>query len=175
MVSRFAGLHEARELVYACCCSLMLQNSCFPRMRNLCLLEIKTTQAPAHTAALNCIIYGRFLEKGVGLVTITMGEAGAYASYSSENCKISPALADQVKGWDLSQSDIRLPSLPICPGAIVNSNGCGDAFCAGIIVGLTWKKEHLTLKQVLKMGLLTGVHRADSSLRNKLPKVLSHY
>ncbi len=108
----------------------------------------------------------------MGLVTITMGEAGVYASYSRDNCLISPALADQVKGWDPSQMDVRLPSMPIRQAAVVNSNGGGDAFCAGIIVGLTWKKEQLTLKQVLNVGLLNSLQRVDGSLRDTFPKVL---
>ncbi len=108
----------------------------------------------------------------MGLVTITMGKAGVYASYSRDNCSNSHALADQVKGWDPSQMDARLPSMPIRQGAAVNSNGGGDAFCAGIIIGLIWKTEQLTLKQVLNVGLLNSLQRVDSSLRDTFPKVL---
>ncbi len=108
----------------------------------------------------------------MALVTITMGERGAYASLDRDKCLASPALSDQVRGWDPSQVSIRLPSMPLS-GATVNSNGGGDAFCAGIIVGLLKRKsERLTLKQVVEMGLLSSLQRVDSSLRDSFPKVM---
>ncbi len=100
-----------------------------------------------------------------------MGEAGVYAALSRKNSLASLALVDQVQAWDPSELVVRLPSMPIRDGAVINPNGGGDAFCAGIIMGLTWKREQLTLKQVLEIGLLSSLQRVDSSLRNSFPKV----
>lgn len=101
--------------------------------------------------------------KGVAIVALTLGAAGAYVCVSGEEGRVGAgALGRQAKAW--RGQGVLLPAYPVEKGAAVNTNGAGDAFIAGL-VGAVLVKEPLGLEQAVRLGLLAARERVDGSRR----------
>jgi sugar/nucleoside kinase (ribokinase family) len=105
-----------------------------------------------------------FLQRGVGIFAVTLGENGAYIAVAdAARVAKSPALAHQALKW--AGQCMKLPAFRVQDLSSINTNGAGDAFCAGMLVSLCWQQP-LTLRQALQMGLLSSLQRVDGRLRD---------
>ena len=107
-----------------------------------------------------------FSSRGVGVVAITLGGAGAYVHVSANSTRLqrSPALAAAARLWKPSE-DVLLPAAPTS-GAI-NANGAGDAFTAGLLAAMLWP-EPLTLHDTLSVALASARQRIDSKVEPRV-------
>jgi len=86
---------------------------------------------------------GKFHEKGIENIIITCGEKGIYYSDSSNAGRIK---SDKIE--------------------IINSNGAGDSFMAGVVYGFS---KGMAIKEAAKYGYLSSIVTLES------PKTISEH
>ncbi|CAM9546927.1 unnamed protein product [Chrysoparadoxa australica] len=118
-------------------------------------------------------IAGWFLQRGVGIVAITLGADGAYVAANGNSKLIRNGLGD---GRSFSSSSsplwaaapVRLPAFAVTEGSTVNSNGAGDAFISGLALAVTAAALNgtcMSLEHATRFALLSARQRVDSSTR----------
>ena len=102
-----------------------------------------------------------FTSRGVGVVAITLGAAGAYVAVSPDAARLqrSPRLAAAARRWGAAE-DALLPAAPT--EGTINANGAGDAFVAGLLAAMLWS-EPLRLTDALRLALESARQRIDSA------------
>ena len=102
-----------------------------------------------------------FTSRGVGVVAITLGAAGAYVAVSPDAARLqrSPRLAAAARRWSAAE-DALLPAAPTA--GTINANGAGDAFVAGLLAAMLWS-EPLSLTDALHVALESARQRIDSA------------
>uniref|UniRef100_A0A7S2Y4D8 Carbohydrate kinase PfkB domain-containing protein n=1 Tax=Fibrocapsa japonica TaxID=94617 RepID=A0A7S2Y4D8_9STRA len=110
------------------------------------------------------------LEKGVGIVAITLGSEGAFLRVTSDASRLeaSEALSYQAKAW--VGQEVLLPAYTVEEGSSINANGAGDAFVGGLLASLACKQQ-LDTDTALRMALMTSLQRVDSNKRNNPQKL----
>lgn len=124
-------------------------------------LEGAAGGSDAHLRALA----GWFLERGVAVVTITVGGKGSFTAVTGDLVRLaaSPSLARQVVAW--AGQEVRAPAFAVGEGAAVNANGAGDAFVGGLVlVAAAWRST-LTLEEAVTFASLAALQRVDATLR----------
>lgn len=106
-----------------------------------------------------------FLDKGVAVVTITVGHRGSFTAVTSDSGRLSasPTLERQVVAW--AGQDVRAPAFAVGKDAAVNANGAGDAFVGGLVLAAAAWKETLALGEAVRFAALAALHRVDGNLR----------
>ena len=116
-----------------------------------------------------------FLDAGVAVVAVTLGQHGAYVAVTEDAARLtrSATLAAAASQW--VGSDIRLPALPL--DGELNANGAGDAFTAGLVAAMLWQPDgddagaegaqsrFLSLEKAVTLALGSARQRVDSSRR----------
>jgi len=97
-----------------------------------------------------------FTSRGVAVVAITLGAAGAYVHVTPDAARMA-RLPTAASAWQLAE-ELLLPSAPT--SGAVNANGAGDAFVAGLIAALLWP-EPLALHDALRLALGSARQRID--------------
>ena len=107
-----------------------------------------------------------FLEKGVAVVSITVGSRGSFTAVTRHRTRIaaSPSLGRQVAAW--AGREVRAPAFSVGPNSGVNTNGAGDAFVGGLVLAAAVWKEALTLEEAVRFATLAALQRVDEKLRD---------
>lgn len=105
------------------------------------------------------------LDAGVAVVAVTLGKFGAYVAVTKDLERLQSAggtLARATAGWEAGGA-VRLPALPV--SGEVNANGAGDAFTAGMIAAMLWRRsaaEPLSLEETVGVALASARQRVDA-------------
>lgn len=96
------------------------------------------------------------LQRGVGVVAITLGEKGAFVKATSDRARLQQAehLAWQAEKW--AGAEIMMPPYPLQDGAEANTNGAGDAFVAGLVAAVLCRAQALSMRQATAFAMLTA-------------------
>lgn len=106
-----------------------------------------------------------FLQKGVAVVTITVGRCGSFTAVTSEAERLSasPSLSRQVEAW--AGQEVRAPAFAVGQGATINANGAGDGFIGGLVLAAAAWKVPLSLEEAISFASLAALQRVDERLR----------
>ena len=80
------------------------------------------------------------LGAGTAIVAVTLGARGAYVAVSDDPSRFDrSALLREVAAAGWVGGEVLLPALPL-DGAL-NANGAGDAFTAGLLAAMLWRRD----------------------------------
>jgi len=102
-----------------------------------------------------------FIQKGVGIITITLGANGAFVVSNSQSVlgRLFGGLGipkDAVA--KLSGQVIYIPGFECPPGRTLNATGAGDTFVAGLLSAITTDYES-SLQSVVELAQAAAFHR----------------
>lgn len=106
-----------------------------------------------------------FLEKGVAIVTITLGSRGSYTAVTRDSARLQivASLERQAGAW--VGQEVRIPAFATGEGSSVNANGAGDSFVGGLVLATAAWKERLGLEEAVSFATLAALQRVDGNLR----------
>lgn len=106
-----------------------------------------------------------FLEKGVAIVTITLGGQGSYTAVTSDKSRVNAvgSLRRQAGAW--VGQELRAAAYASGEGSSINANGAGDSFVGGLVLATSAWKESLELKEAVAFAGLAALQRVDGNLR----------
>lgn len=106
-----------------------------------------------------------FLEKGVAIVTITLGGQGSYTAVTSDESRVNAvgSLRRQAGAW--VGQELRAAAYAAGEGSSINANGAGDSFVGGLVLATSAWKERLELKEAVEFAGLAALQRVDGKLR----------
>ena len=135
-----------------------------------------------------------FTSRGVAIVAITLGAAGAYLAVSPDGTRedqfaiafsplcsvhsVATPLSDGCAGARMHHGsvlasasqlwvageDVHLPAAPTSKA--LNVNGAGDAFVAGVLAAILWP-EALSLRDTLQLALASARQRIDLEVESR--------